>query len=405
MTSKNILTIGLSLISMSCLAQFKGPEPTITIPEIVLPESQINFEKGIDRPLKKIIYDKTTIEFDEKGNIIKQTEKDVTSTKTTTYVYKNNVLIEKNTASVSDSKRVKSLNAEEIRNSQINNESTAIFMNDVNSTSIYKATLDHKNKVISYSYENETLDNETTKATNKKMLYNVVYDKDNVVEINSDNSYKEKYYYENKLLTKKETIQGNDNETEDYFYDNNKNLTVKRTNKWSSYKGKIFNQYATVIDSTVYNNNNKIIWNGYKQRFTTYKYDDNNDVIERLQYANGKESIKEEYFYDNRLITKMVMTLYNSRLNGTEVMTTNYSYANGKLKEYTQTNSYSTNEKNCVYEYDESNRIIKITEHEKYSNKSGQNQTRVSNEQKFIYTPNSITLQGMYSSIKKYEFY
>ena len=405
MTPKNILTIGLYLVSISCFAQFKGPEPTITKPEIAIPEYQINFEKGIDRPLKKIIEDKTTTEFDEKGNIIKLTEKDVTSTKTTTYVYKNNVLIEKNTASLSDSKRVQSLNAEEIRNSQINNESTAIFMTDVNSTSIYKATLDHKNKVISYSYENATLDNETTKATNKKMLYNIVYDKDNVVEINSDNSYKAKYYYENKLLTKKETIQGNDNETEDYSYDNNKNLTVKRTNKWSSYKGKIFNQYATVIDSTVYNNNNKIIWNGYKQRFTTYKYDDNNDVIERLQYANGKESIKEEYFYDNRLITKMVMTLYNSRLNGTEVMTTNYSYANGKLKEYTQTTSYNTSEKNCVYEYDESNRIIKITEYSKYVNKSGQRQTRVSNEQKFIYTPNSITLQGMYSSIKKYEFY
>ena len=66
----------------------------------------MDYLKSFNKKLKKSIIDRKTREYDENGNIIKETELEENTTKITTFEYKNNVLIKKETTTTSDEEAI-----------------------------------------------------------------------------------------------------------------------------------------------------------------------------------------------------------------------------------------------------------------------------------------------------------
>jgi hypothetical protein len=404
---KSTFIFFLLLFSALCFGQFQSPEVTIIVPEIKHPEHNIDYLKPLNKKLKKSIIERKTREYDENGNIIKETELEDNTTKITTFEYKNNVLIKKETTTTSDEEKIKRANERTLQESKKNNYSEVALQNADNAKNIYLANLDKKNRVIAFSNSNETKRENGTYFKNVTEA-EVLYEKDKIVEVNSKDRI-EKYYFDKSLLLKKETtiIQGESKETktDECVYDVNKNLIVIYQKTTNSFKDKITYNSSFVKDSAAYNNDNLLIWQGDKKRFTTYKYDENNNVTERFQYQFGKEYVQEEFEYENNQLSKMIRTIYSHKKDkevekNTSIIT--YKYDGTKLKEHYQTDSKTSYEMLITYEYDDQNRLKKIADSRKYSKSN----THINfSETVFNYTPNSLLVTEKYGNVKKYEFY
>ncbi len=405
---KPIILFYFLLFSVLSFGQFQSPEAKIILPEIKLPEHNLDYLKPLNKKLKKSIIDRKTKEYDENGNIIKETELEDNTTKITTYEYKNNVLIKKETITTSDEEKIKRANERAIQESKRDNDITAIaIQNADNSKNLYLANLDKKNRVIAFSNsyeikrENGTYYKNVTEAE-------VLYEKGKIVEVKSKNRI-EKYYYDKELLLKKETtiIQGDSKETktDECVYDTNKNLIYINQKTTNSYKDKITHQSNYVKDSAAYNKANRLIWQGDKKRYTTYKYDVNNNVTERFQYQFGKEYVQEEFEYENNQLVKIIRTIFIHKKDkevekNTSLIT--YKYDKTKLKEHYKTDSKNSYEMLITYEYDDQNRLKKIADSRKYSKSN----TNINfSETIFNYLPNALQVTEKYGNVKKYEFY
>lgn len=407
---KTLQFIGILLIGWVSTAQFKSPELKIEEPLVLLPQNQINYTKFFNKPLKKRILNKTTSEYDEKGNVIKETTIDTPTKTTSTFVYNNGVLIEKNTVVSSDSEEVNRMNQSIISESSRNNETEVAILSDRNETINYKANVDNKNRVTSFITTYESKNN----GTSNKSVSNseVAYENDKVVSIKSKNKV-ENFFYDKNGLVKKEivTIYGDSKEvkSEEYQYDANKNLISIHEKRSNSFKDKITYANTVLIDSATYNNKNLLIWHGNKKMFSTFKYDSNGNVIERLQHWQDKEDFKQEYVYENNKIVKSIMTFYtykDNQLAEKNTSTTTYSYEGEKLMGYNQLESKTSSEMKCIYSYDAENRLKKRSETRMYYNKTNPSKPFTeTTETSFSYSTNSLIVNGKYGEYMKYEFY
>ncbi|MFY8181010.1 MAG: hypothetical protein ACOVLG_04475 [Flavobacterium sp.] len=405
---KPIILFYFLFFSVFSFGQFQSPEAKIILPEIKLPEHNLDYLKPLNKKLKKSIIDRKTKEYDENGNIIKEAVLEDNTTKITTYEYKNNVLIKKETITTSDEEKIKRANERAIQESKRDNDITAIaIQNADNSKNLYLANLDKKNRVIAFSNSYEIKRENGTSYKNITEA-EVLYEKGKIIEVKSKDRI-EKYYYDKELLLKKETtiIQGESKETktDECVYDANKNLIVIYQKTSNSFKDKITYNSSFVKDSAVYNSDNLLIWQGDKKRYTTYKYDVNNNVTERFQYQFGKEYVQEEFEYENKQLVKMIRTIYSHKKDkevekNTSLIT--YKSDGTKLKEHYQTDSKTSYEMLITYEYDDQNRLKKIADSRKYSKSN----TNINfSETIFNYTPNALQVTNNYGNVKKYEFY
>ncbi len=405
---KPIILFYFLFFSVFSFGQFQSPEAKIILPEIKLPEHNLDYLKPLNKKLKKSIIDRKTKEYDENGNIIKEAVLEDNTTKITTYEYKNNVLIKKETITTSDEEKIKRANERAIQESKRDNDINAIaIQNADNSKNLYLANLDKKNRVIAFSNSYEIKRENGTSYKNVTEA-EVLYEKGKIIEVKSKDRI-EKYYYDKELLLKKETtiIQGESKETktDECMYDANKNLIVIYQKTSNSFKDKITYNSSFVKDSAVYNSDNLLIWQGDKKRYTTYKYDVNNNVTERFQYQFGKEYVQEEFEYENKQLVKMIRTIYSHKKDkevekNTSLIT--YKYDGTKLKEHYQTDSKTSYEMLITYEYDDQNRLKKIADSRKYSKSN----TNINfSETIFNYTPNALQVTNNYGNVKKYEFY
>lgn len=405
---KPIILFYFLLFSVFSFGQFQSPEAKIILPEIKLPEHNLDYLKPLNKKLKKSIIDRKTKEYDENGNIIKEAVLEDNTTKITTYEYKKNVLIKKETITTSDEEKIKRANERAIQESKRDNDITAIaIQNADNSKNLYLANLDKKNRVIAFSNSYEIKRENGTSYKNVTEA-EVLYEKGKIIEVKSKDRI-EKYYYDKELLLKKETtiIQGESKETktDECVYDANKNLIVIYQKTSNSFKDKITYNSSFVKDSAVYNSDNLLIWQGDKKRYTTYKYDVNNNVTERFQYQFGKEYVQEEFEYENKQLVKMIRTIYSHKKDkevekNTSLIT--YKYDGTKLKEHYQTDSKTSYEMLITYEYDDQNRLKKIADSRKYSKSN----TNINfSETIFNYMPNALQVTEKYGNVKKYEFY
>lgn len=422
MNLKIILFFSLFFQYMISFGQFKGPEPTIIRPEVILPENQLkDYTKSYNKKIKKTIIDKKITEYDVNGNITKEIDPGISSTTTTLYTYKNNILVEKITTTISDSEIVKRNNAENATYIQESlkrgEESIAVAsFNDENKLNTYKAILDKKNRVISYISEQK--ENDGYRPIDITRQVKIVYVKDKIAEINTNNTEKKHYFYEKNSLVKSESsiddVDSKASYINDYVYDSNNNLVLIKSSSKGIFKGKPF-QYSAVIDSAVYDNKNNLVWAYYisayrptkenlKKQFITYKYDNNNKLIESSRYENGIEYEKNEYFYENNLITKAVKT-YLVGVSAKTIGSKTYNYTDGKLVEYNEIDPFTNSEKQCVYEYDEAKYLKKITEVSKYTDRKTGKITNYSTTAGFSFNKNTLTFKNQIGQLEIYEFF
>lgn len=415
MKLNKILLSFLFLQSIVAFGQFNNPEPIIIRPEITDPVKQItNYAKSYNKKLKKSIIDNKTTEYDINGNIIKEIETNISSTTTTKYTYKNNVLVEKTQEILSNSEFVKKENANNanyVKESLINGVeiATTIAFDDENKTNIYRAILDEKNRVKSYKSEQKV--SSDNKSVNNINEVNIIYDKDKIIEINTNNTQKQNYSYNKNLLVKAEYTFKTSSFINEYIYDNKNNLIVIKGYN----KGKDFENKSSIQDTAVYDNRNNIIWaynkdpysaynNSKSKNFVTYKYDSNNRLIESSQYENEKEKMKIKYTYQDNLLTKEIKTIYIGEPSPT-VSTKTYNYVEGKLEKYIQVDPFSNSEKQYVYQYDENNHLKKITAITKYTNRNTGQITEIKKVCDFVFDKNTLTFKNEIGRVEKYEFF
>lgn len=404
---KPIILFYFLFFSVFSFGQFQSPEAKIDLPKIKFPEYILDYPKSLNKKLKKSIIDNTTKEYDENENIIKETVIEDNTTKVTTFDYKKNVLLKKETITTSDEEKIKRANERAIQESERLNYSEVAVQDVINSKNIYLAKLDRKKRVDYFSTISENKKSNGT-YTRNVIDSEVLYEKNQIVEIKSKNQI-EKFFYDKNLLLKKETTrtQGESKEvkSEECVYDTNKNLIAIYLKTINIFKDKITYDNYSVKDSAVYNENNKLIWQGNKKRFTTYKYDKNNNVTEQFQYYYGKEYLKEELEYENNQIVKYTRTIYIEKKDKEiekSVSITTYKYDETRLIEHFITNLKTDYEKQSTYEYDDQKRLKKIIDSIRYSKKSNRIEH---SETIFNYTPNALQVTEKYGNVKKYEFY
>ena len=414
MNLKAIIYLIVFFQSIICFGQFKHPEPTIVRPSVILPENDINdYSKLYNKKIKKIIIGKTIIEFDINGNVISEINSDSNSTTTILYRYTNNILVEKEKRTTIDTKNIEKRvldNSNYIKEKEKKGEKITVVTdyNYNNEFEFYKAILDKKkNRITSYLIEKKEGD---TKTSIKK--YNIFYNQDKIIEISEDNGEKKQYFYKNNLIDKIEYFHNNDkrktNSTTYFIYDLNSNLTLIKGVRKTIYNDKI-SENKFIKDSAVYDNKNNIVWaynvNDYlaanqnqKNHYITYRYNDNNKIIESTKFENGIEMIKSSYSYENNLL-KEIKQIHK----GDYILTKNYKYIDGKLVEFTELDPFLNLEKRCVY--DESTNLKSITEFRKYTDRKSGKITDVKTSTFFSFDSNTLTIKNQNGIIEKYEFF
>lgn len=400
---KSIVFWFLLFFSTISFGQFQSPEPKMILPELKLPENNLNYLKSYRKKVKKSIIDKKTTEFDEEGNVIKEIIVDFPIKKTILYNYSNGVLVEKSTTSEANSQALNRLNSETLIR-EADQNAVALY-EDVNQTELYKAILDSKNRVISFTNETNYKDNKPIKTRKSISETSVVYDNNAIVEIKKSNAT-EHYFYDKNLIVKKELTQTQgptkNIETDIYTYDKNKNLIAIHHSSQIFYPNKPVRENRFLKDSAVYNNKNQLIRSGTKIRHITYQYDSKNNLTERFQFIDEKPYLKEELVYTNNLVTKHITTHFNTAPKENSIITTTYDYKNDSLiNQETQGSSAKFCEK-ITYQYDSKTRIEKVS---KYTRIGTANPYKPSSEKRWEYTENSLKIIGSYGDINIYEFY
>lgn len=414
---KAINFILLLFIGIHGFSQFSYPEMKIEKPQphILYPENQINAVKSINKPLKKSIINKVTTEYDIDGKIIKESKKENLTTIVATFTYKNNVLTEKITTKTTDSDEVKRANKRsEIESRQ---QDVVAFYVDKHETETYRAVLDKKNNIVSYSTEFNTLDKEINKTEVRTLQTQIIYDKGNISEIKSGD-ISEKYFYDNNLLIKKVKLTPYSRQIrhniEEYSYDKNNNLTVIKIIQKTTQDEAVLENFSYLKDSVVYDHKNRIIWAmqqnwAYKPKsndnFSTYKYDDKDRITEIAEYQNSSLYSKNEYEYQNDVCSKIIINSFRKKTPETTTIT--YFYVNNLLKEFQIQNTENTILTKQIYDYDENQKILKITalkNIKQYQKNASEDAFNILEETTFMYNPNKLTILGKFNS-SYYFFY
>lgn len=416
MNLKAIIYLIVFFQSIICFGQFKDPEPTIIRPTVILPENDINdYSKLYNKKIKRKIIGKTIIEFDINGNVISEINSDSNSTTTILYKYINNILVEKEKRTTIDTKNIEKRvldNSNYIKENEKKGEKITVvpIYNYNNEFEFYKAILDKKkNRITSYLIEKKE---EDAKTSIKK--YNIFYNQDKIIEISEDNGEKKQYFYKNNLIEKIEYLHNNDkrktNFTTYFIYDLNNNLTLIKGIRKTIYNDKI-SENKFIKDSAVYDNKNNLVWaynvNDYlaanqnqKNHYITYKYNDNNKIIESTKFENGIEMIKSSYSYENNLL-KEIKQIHK----GDYILTKKYKYNDGKLVEFTESDPFLNVEKRCVYDYDEFTNLKSITEFRKYTDRKSGKITDAKISTFFSLNNNTLTIKNQNGIIEIYEFF
>ena len=366
-------------------------------------------------------------EYDSNGNIISETknESDLYDKKTF-YTYKNGILVEKITTSKAHKERIKRRNTESElqakRDMERNGIATSVIYDSEDTEDIYNAELDKKNRIISTTNKSFTIANGEKKLT-KVNITKIDYSGNKITKIKSGNSksfFEINYFYEGNLLVRKESINGGtdvmhyqqNKKIYKYKYDKEKNLVAIYNVDEYYIKGKRNdNNTLSLKDSANYDNKNRMIWHGNKYRYETFKYDKNNNITEYSKFRNDKSEQKldfrHEYEYYNNKIVR-----YSETDNRFSTAPRSYSqkliYDNGLLKEIQNSSEKVPIGAKTVYEYNDKNQLIKISEYipKSFKNKNApENEFELSEITQYIYNDKTLIIKGKYSTIAEYIFY
>jgi hypothetical protein len=382
---------------------FKSPEPKFVQPTVKLLENLGQF-KYVDFGKVKRINDNGRIrKYDPQGNIISDSISYSEGTKVAHYTYQSGKLIAYSSLFTPDmkelerQKRSNQIDAEnQIRES---GEAVVAEMNSNQTETSYSAKFNKNGQIESYFWKYDVKDGKKYAGKN----YEVKYDKNKIIEINSYDIV-EKFYYKSDLLIKKEIINNlyKSIETLNYYYTNSGNLHyITSENNHSNSK---INSRPILKDSAAYDNKNRIIWYGMKSNYTTYSYDKKNRLTEETKYLSKNLYSKNQYEYVNDNLIKMMQKSYD--VKGKEFgSVTEYLYEKNKLSEIkTEVLNFDINSKK-KYIYDDENRLIFIKKIDyKKSNLSTIDNDKYTTETAIKYN-NKIVIVNNNSSIIRYEFY
>lgn len=418
---KKILLFFVCAISVNLYSQYyslKKPselnflDPIIEKPkEFSFHEQKEYFNSKEFKIKSKLISDKLT-EYNVNGNII--SEKNDLFNKKITYTYTGKILTEKKTITIANKKNISK--KEQQQDKEINRQT----LNSVGSTMVSKSVyisdnreeletidLDKNNKIIAFFYKDYKIDDASKKALISDNSYKVSYNNGKISEINSKNKT-EKYYYERDLLIKKEYLEAASNlfsqdkkEVYSYHYDTRKNLIAIWRDETVSRNGNIDGHSFYRIDSASYDNKNRVIWQGSKNSFKTFKYDSKNNILEVSDSRDNKIYLKNEYVYNsqNQIEKASIIFYKNEKEEGR--LFKNFIYNNDLLKEIQTGNDQKT-----VLDYNDKKDLIKVSEYRKpYQEKDKPPvDFRLDSETKYIWGTKSLSTENKYSSTK-YTFY
>lgn len=413
---KVLFSTFLIFFGLSCFAQFPRPDVNIETPKPVKFPDNFNVVETFGKPIKKKTIDKKTTEFDRNGNIIREFSNDGTYTNTTTYKYEKGILVEKITSKTPNSQAIQRENKNAFERASRENASEVAVMNDIEEEMIYTATLDKKGKIIAYQTEERSKDNETNLQKQKKSSYKVLYQKGKITEIKSENDI-ELFFYEKDLLIKRErTILSDDPnknlikkiETIDYKYDDRGNLIFRNpTSEYFYKKGSPQKESSfTYRDTASYDNKNRLVFHKKSLFSTRYEYDNQNRIISLTMYTDDKEGEKKQYFYTDDKVTKVIVSSGRKNDSYTYETTITYNFDNrGLLTEridYTNPKMEEIRSKS-LYEYNDKNQILKITE--LMARKNGSSEFDNFRETNYEYKTNILSIRSKYSNISVFEFF
>jgi len=400
---KNKISFLFLLASILCTAQFKSPQLKIERPNKDIPTLELEILIKKDKKIKKISdkNGKDFTEYDLNGNITKRVNARDLSTITENYEYKNGVLIKKTTTEIANEEEIKKENERNMKR----NESVSVFYKTENKEHIYSTTLDHKHRIISYQNQNIITDENNNKNTYTK-VYSVSYIKNKISEITSED-YHLKFLYDGKNLVKE--IENSKNYYQhtrkiyDYSYDKNNNLiAIKFTEEYSQDGIKYDKQNTYTVDSASYDNKNRIIWTGTKNKYSTYKYFPNGKLSEINNFEKEVQTSKTEFFYEDNLLTKLLEISYTHKKINPLISTTEFKY--DKNRNAIESKSYSPFSKEDyiqLIEYEEG-KPIKYTDY--YAKKNDEN-LKIDYDKRVIYEKDYTIIEYKFGKKLYYEFY
>ena len=377
--------------------------------------------------IKSVFSNKTLTEYDIKGNIIRISSSDKFYDKTTILVYRNGILTEKKMMSKvhkeNVEKKIKEQNKKAQADMERNGIATVENLESEDTESIYKIELDKKERIISKSWKDyKIIDGEKNliKDSNTK----IEYSGNKITSIktgNSESFFEEKYFYDGNLLIGKEGIDGGTDAfryqktktIHKYLYDKRKNLiALYDVNEYYINGKRSDDNKLSLRDSAIYDEKNRIIWHGYKYRYETFKYDNNDNVIEFSKFNKNKLeeklNLKQVYEFDTK----------NNIIKFTEIdfrTTSPYSsvrkliYKNGLLKEIQNSSEKTPIGGKFVYEYDDKNRLTKKSEFvpKRFLHKNAkENEFDLGDETTYLYGNKSLVVKNKYgNTIAEYTFY
>jgi hypothetical protein len=372
---------------------FKSPEPKFALPTVELPEHIAQFNPITYGKIKKKNDNGRISKYDIQGNIISDSINYYEGIKVAHYDYENGKLISYSNLFTPDRKeldRQKRSNQIDAENQIRETGSAMVAEMDSNQTeTTYTAKLNKNGLIESYFWKYNVNDGKKYGGKN----YEVKYDKNKIIEINSFDIV-EKLYYHSDLLIKKEILNSvyKSKETLHYYYTNAGNLHYITTE--NTYDNSKTNSRIVLKDSAAYDSKNRIIWHGLKTNYSTYSYDKKNRLIEEAKYLSKNLYSKNQFEYTNDNITKMVQKTYD--VKGKEFGTiTEYLYVKNKLSELkTEVLNLDINTKK-KYEYDGENRLVLIKKLDyKRTNLSNSNDEKYSTEMTLKYDKKTVIINN-----------
>lgn len=225
------------------------------------------------------------------------------------------------------------------------------------------------------------------------------------------------FFYEKDLLIKRErTILSDDPnknlikkiETIDYKYDDRGNLIFRNpTSEYFYKKGSPQKESSfTYRDTASYDNKNRLVFHKKSLFSTRYEYDNQNRIISLTMYTDDKEGEKKQYFYTDDKVTKVIVSSGRKNDSYTYETTITYNFDNrGLLTEridYTNPKMEEIRSKS-LYEYNDKNQILKITE--LMARKNGSSEFDNFRETNYEYKTNILSIRSKYSNISVFEFF
>lgn len=314
------------LTNFSGYSQFVEPEIKIIIPEVKDPLYVYDIFKVINRPIKTSFLKGKIKEYDRDGNVLKLTEKEKNQTITTTFKYKDNLLIERKKIVISDKEKIEKENKAEEMIANNNGYEEYAIMDSGNSEFLYSAVLDRKGRIVTFT--NQSLNNQRLSSNTSHIKYN----KNKINEIDSKEKI-DKFTYNNDLLTSQYSI----------YKDNSKNYDLKREYVFDSYNNLIYikklhiskekvNTYIT--DSIHYDDKNRIILVGNSFGINKFEYNENDQIIKSYKYTKNYQDDVREYTYENDLLRTITFYSVNKKLEKKFKNEFFYKYENNKLVSY-----------------------------------------------------------------------